>query len=121
MPGPFVKFFVEPLKGETDNRELRTAKLEKLCRIADATDTRAATAACVMGYFDGERLELMRGELHGVIADHPRGENGFGWDAIFCPDGFGGKTRGEMTPSDDAVTYATIKPFAALRQLLTSL
>jgi non-canonical purine NTP pyrophosphatase (RdgB/HAM1 family) len=110
LPGPFVKFFVGAQDG-----------LEKLCRIADTLPSRSAMAACVFGYYNGERLELMRGELHGVIADHPRGTNGFGWDAIFCPDGFGGKTRAELTPSDDAATYATIKPFAALRELLRSL
>ena len=123
LPGPFIKFYVEPDTGagETDSGETRTERLERLCRIADSTATRRATAACVMGYYDGERLELMRGELHGTIADHPRGTNSFGWDAVFCPDGFGGNTRAELTPSDDAATYATIKPFAALRELLASL
>lgn len=110
LPGPFVRFFVDAEDG-----------LEKLCRMADTLPSRSATAACVFGYFDGERLELMRGELHGTIAEHPRGSNGFGWDAIFCPDGFDGKTRAELTPADDAVTYATIKPFTALRELLLSI
>jgi len=110
LPGPFVKFFV----GSEDG-------LEKICRIADTLPTRKATAVCVFGYYDGKRLELLRGNLHGTIAEHPKGSGGFGWDAIFCPDGFGGKTRAELTPSDDAKTYATLKPFSALRNLLTSL
>lgn len=110
LPGPFVKFYVEQENG-----------LEKLCRNLDNLPNRGATAACVFGYYDGERLELLRGELHGTIADHPRGVNGFGWDAIFCPDGYDGQTRAELTPSDDAATYASIKPFEALRQLLTNL
>jgi len=123
LPGPFIKYYVEPdvESGETDSWENREKRLETMCRIADGTKNRRATAACVMGYYDGERLELLRGELHGTIAEHPRGDNGFGWDAIFCPDGFDGKTRAELTPSDDAATYATIKPFAALRELLTRL
>lgn len=110
LPGPFIKFYVEQPDG-----------LEKLCRSLDGFDNRGATAACIFGYYDGRRLELLRGELHGTIADHPRGNNGFGWDAIFCPDGYGGLTRAEMTPSDDAATYATIKPFTALREFLTNL
>lgn len=123
LPGPFIKYYVEPdtTAGEADSEDVCTRHLETLCRIADATQTRRATAACVMGYYDGVRLELLRGELHGVIADHPRGINGFGWDAIFCPDGFDGKTRAELTPSDDAATYATIKPITLLKELLTSL
>lgn len=110
LPGPFIKFFVEQADG-----------LELLCRMLDGFSDRGAKAACVFGYFAGERLELMRGELHGTIAHQPRGTNGFGWDAIFCPDGYGGKTRAEMNPSDDAATYATIKPFDALRTFLTNI
>jgi inosine triphosphate pyrophosphatase len=110
LPGPFIKFFVEQDDG-----------LELLCRNLDGLANRGAVAACVFGYYDGERLELLRGELHGTIADHPRGTNGFGWDAIFCPDGYGGKTRAELTPDEDEATYATIKPFKALRELLLNL
>lgn len=110
LPGTFIKFFVDAQDG-----------LEKLCRMCDGFTDRGAKAACVFGYFDGERLEFFRGGLHGAVADHPRGENGFGWDRIFCPDGFEGKTRAELTPSDDEKTYATIKPFAALRTFLHSL
>ena len=109
LPGPFIKYFVDTPDG-----------LEKLCRMCDGLDTRGALASCVFGYFDGEKLEFFSGKLHGQIVDHPRGKNGFGWDAIFCPDGFGGKTRAELTPSDDEKTYATIKPFAELRYFLSS-
>ena len=110
LPGPFIKFFVEADEG-----------LEKLCRMLDSFDTRAAEAACVFGYYDGEQLELFRGSLRGEIAEHPRGENGFGWDKIFIPDGYGDKTRAELSPSDDAKTYATIKPFYELREFLNTL
>lgn len=123
MPGPFIKFYIEPdpSRGEQDNEATRNMKLERFCRLADSSPARRATAACVIGYYDGDRLELLRGELRGTIANHPRGQNGFGWDAVFCPDGYGGKTRAELAPSDDAKTYATIKPLDALRNLLTSL
>ena len=110
LPGPFIKFYVEQPNG-----------LEKLCRSLDGLEDRTARAECVFGYYDGEHLELIMGGLEGSIADHPRGESGFGWDAIFCPDGYGGKTRAEMTPSEDAATYATIKPFTALREFLGKL
>lgn len=110
LPGPFVKFFVEQPDG-----------MEKLCRMLDGFDDRSAIGGCVFGYYDGSQLELLAGSLRGTIADQPRGGGGFGWDQIFCPDGYGGKTRAELGEEDDAITYATIKPFAALRELLTSL
>lgn len=107
LPGPFIKFFVEMPDG-----------LEKLCRMADGLKDRSARAECIFGYFDGHEVTLLRGGLEGSIAMHPRGENGFGWDRIFEPEGYGGKTRAELTPSDDAATYASIKPFAKLREFL---
>jgi len=110
LPGPFIKYFVTASNGH-----------EQLCRIADTLSSRDATASCVFGYYDGQRLELLRGELHGSIAQQPTGTNGFGWDTIFCPDGYGGKTRAELSPHDDATTYALLKPFAALRNVLQSL
>lgn len=110
LPGPFVKFFVDAPNG-----------LENMCRICDGLENRRAEAACVFGYFDGVEMKLLRGGLRGEIAMHPRGDNGFGWDRIFCPDGYDGKTRAEMDPSDDQQTYATIKPFMALREFLNSL
>ena len=103
LPGPFIKFFAEQPGG-----------LEKLCRMLDGFEDRRAEAECVFGYYDGSILELLRGGLQGTIADHPRGENGFGWDQIFCPDGFNGKTRAELEPADDEVTYKIIKPLDEL-------
>lgn len=110
LPGPFIKFFVDTPDG-----------LEKLCRILDTLKNRRASAACVYGYYDGTRLELFRGGLDGEIADSPRGDGGFGWDKIFCPDGYNGRTRAELHPDEDQATYATIKPYAALREFLSTL
>ncbi len=107
LPGPFIKFFVEAPNG-----------LENLCRMLDGFDDRSAVAACVFGYYDGEQIKLFRAELGGVIAKHPVGSGGFGWDKIFCPDGYGGKTRAELTPDKDAGTF---KPIDTVRQFLTTL
>jgi inosine triphosphate pyrophosphatase len=110
LPGPFVRYFVDAPGG-----------LENMCRMLDGFEDRRARAECVFGYYDGERLELFRGGLNGTVARMPRGENGYGWDKIFEPEGYAGKTRAELTPSDDAKTYATIKPFEALRRFLKDL
>ena len=110
LPGPFVKFFVNVEDG-----------LEKMCRMCDGLNNRSATASCVFGYFDGKRLELFKGTLSGSIAVHPAGDSGFGWDKIFCPAGYGGRTRAELTPEEDEQTYTTIKPFAKVREFLLSL
>ena len=107
LPGPFVKFFVEAPDG-----------LESMCRMLDGFPTRKARAECVFGYYDGKDLQLFHGGLNGSIATSPRGENGYGWDKIFEPEGYTGKTRAELDPDGDEATYATIKPLAALREFL---
>jgi inosine triphosphate pyrophosphatase len=107
LPGPFVKFFIEMPNG-----------LENMCRMLDAFDSRAARAEAVFGYFDGTTLKLFRASLGGTIAAHPRGENGYGWDMIFEPEGYAGKTRAELSAEDDTATYELIKPLAALREFL---
>ncbi len=104
LPGTFIKFFVDEVPFET------------ICRMLDGL-SRDATARCVFGYYDGSRLEHFEGSLKGVIAEHPRGDNGYGWDKIFIPDGYE-QTRAEMNEEDDKETYLMIKPFAALKTFL---
>ena len=48
---------------------------------------RRATATCSIAYFDGERLVTASGACRGTIAPAPRGSGGFGWDALFIPEG----------------------------------
>ena len=110
LPGTFIKFFVDAPDG-----------LEKLCRMIDSFENKGAEAACVYGYYDGQTLKLFRGGLRGTIATSPRGEGGFGWDKIFCPDGYEGRTRAELSLTEDEATYATIKPYTALRAFLKDL
>lgn len=107
LPGPFIKFFVEAEDG-----------LERLCRMLDGFDDRSARAECVYGYYDGETLQVFRGGLDGMIVSHPRGNGGYGWDTIFAPQGYEGKTRAELDEKGDEATYVQIKPYAALRAFL---
>jgi non-canonical purine NTP pyrophosphatase (RdgB/HAM1 family) len=84
LPGTLIKWFEQELG------------LEGLCRLLDGYPSRAATGQVLYGLFDGTTLETFYGETKGLIADHPRGENGFGWDPIFIPAGYT-RTRGELT------------------------
>jgi inosine triphosphate pyrophosphatase len=110
LPGPFVKFFVEQPDG-----------LEKMCRMLDAFSDRSARGECMYGYYDGNHLELLHGSIDGQIADHPRGDGGYGWDKVFCPEGYGGRTRAELTEAEYATLYEIIRPLPALREFLKSL
>jgi non-canonical purine NTP pyrophosphatase (RdgB/HAM1 family) len=107
LPGPFVKYFVNSHDG-----------LENMCRMLDGFTDRRAVARSVFALYDGHELTLLEGALEGTIAEHPRGEGGFGWDAIFCPEGYDGKTRAELAKQQDIETYKTIKPIDELRKLM---
>ncbi len=107
LPGPFVKFFVNEEQGP-----------ERMCRMLDGFENRRAIAACMIGYFDGKKMKLIEGSISGVVAEHPRGAGGYGFDRVFEPDGFNGSTAAELEGVDYDKYYATIKPFAELREFL---
>jgi non-canonical purine NTP pyrophosphatase (RdgB/HAM1 family) len=109
LPGPFIKFFA----GENIEEGLR-----KACRMLDGFDNKGAVATCTFGFFDGSTFELFEGRIKGSIAREPRGENGFGFDLIFVPNGFDGKTAAELNESEYDTYYTTIKPFTAIRRFL---
>ncbi len=108
LPGPFIKWFVE-------NPGLRaTAKM------LDGFSDKSATATCTWAYFDGAKLEFIEGFQYGTIAPEPRGSGGWGWDAIFIPDG-NTITRGEMAIEQYEKSYTDSKNYPALRELLKNL
>ncbi|MBP9853166.1 MAG: XTP/dITP diphosphohydrolase [Patescibacteria group bacterium] len=110
LPGAFIKFFVEQDNG-----------FEKICRMGDGLASRQAIAWSVFAYYDGQTMRLFRGSLKGTIAQHSSGIERFGWDCIFCPDGYNGLTRSELSEADNEKTYKQIKPLDEIREFLTSL
>jgi inosine triphosphate pyrophosphatase len=107
LPGPFVKFFVTAEDGQN-----------KMCRLLDGFDDRSAYASAVYAYYDGTEMRTFVGRLNGMIAASPRGGGGYGWDGVFEPEGYGGKTRAELSPEDDDESYAKIRDFPGLRAFL---
>ena len=106
LPGTFIKWFLERLHPEG------------LCRLADADGKRLATAACAYAYYDGTELTLFTGSKAGTIAESPRGDEGFGWNPVFIPEG-ANLTLGEIDEASFTEVYMTIKPIAEVREFLT--
>jgi XTP/dITP diphosphohydrolase len=95
-----------------DNR----AKL--LRELAGVADRRAAFRTCVLVRRpDGSEL-VVDGTCSGVITEAPRGDRGFGYDAVFVPDDGDGRTFAEMT---DGEKHAISHRGRAFRNLLTVL
>jgi XTP/dITP diphosphohydrolase len=87
FPGPFIKYW-EQLGG-----------LVSICRAVDGFADRGAVATCVLGVCDDTGARVVEGRIAGTISREPRGSNGFGWDAIFIPEGHE-RTFGEMSAAE---------------------
>lgn len=107
LPGPFIKFFVT-----------MPDYADKMCRLLDGMTDRGATAACAYGFFDGESIQFFTGAIDGQIANNPRGSSGYGFDRVFEPQGFRGRTAGELNDADYDAYYSTIKPFEDVKDFL---
>ena len=93
FPGPYVRWLLEAAGGRG------------LAAIAYALNNRAAKAQCCVAYWNGSEGHVFMGETSGEILVQPRGEQYFGWDAWFLPEG-SKKTFAEMTADEkDAVSH----------------
>jgi XTP/dITP diphosphohydrolase len=107
LPGALIKWF------------LTTAGNEGICRMLSAFEDRSAIAEVCLGYFDGSDFRLFAGQVEGVIVTKPRGSDGFGWDAIFQPDGYA-RTFAEMTPEEAGVVNMRLQAARQFRDHLDS-
>ena len=75
-------------------------RIAKLLKEMEGKENRRARFVCVIAIAaNGEVIETFEGEVKGTILDAPRGENGFGYDPIFQPDGFD-KSFAELTQEE---------------------
>ena len=86
LPGPLIKWVIKEL-GTTGTYSLfKKGKKQK------------AIALCHLGVADGDALYFFEGKIEGSFVA-PRGNKGFGWDAVFQPTG-SDKTFAEMEPAE---------------------
>lgn len=83
LPGPYINDFSKKL----GNRGL--------IDLISQHGSRNAIAQTTLVYIDADREQEFIGEVKGKITYRPRGENGFGWDPVFIPEG-SEKTFAEM-------------------------
>lgn len=87
---------VEALKGKPGVKSARYAKgsdadrCRKLLKELEGKDNRNAKFVCVVVCFDPQKQarHVFRGECKGMITTDMKGENGFGYDPIFVPEGY---------------------------------
>ncbi len=76
-----------------------------------------AAFVCAATYYDGNAVITAVGRLKGEIIKEYRGQNGFGYDPIFKPEGYE-KTLAEITLEEKNKISHRGKAFSELKQLL---
>ena len=88
--------------------------VEKLLRELQDAQDRSARFYCVIALAKrGQLMTTVAGEVAGTITKSPRGENGFGYDPIFVPNGFC-ETFAELTSETKNKISHRAKAAAAL-------
>jgi non-canonical purine NTP pyrophosphatase (RdgB/HAM1 family) len=89
LPGTFVRWFFESIGNEG------------LAKMLHGYDNRNAIAETCFALCDESGIHLFRNWIRGTVANEPKGENGFGWNPIFIPDG-ASKTYAEMCAEEQS-------------------
>lgn len=87
LPGALIKWFIDNVGNDG------------ILKMLSPFDSKEAFVTTAIGYCDENGSQVFTGEVTGSIADIVRGENGFGYDAIFIPKG-SDKTFAEMTDNE---------------------
>lgn len=100
-PGVYTANWAETEDGTRDFA-MAMAKVETALADKGATETKDRTARFVsvlcLAWPDGH-TELFRGEVEGHVVWPPRGDQGFGYDPVFQPEGYE-TTFGEMSAEE---------------------
>jgi XTP/dITP diphosphohydrolase len=116
-PGVYSARFAGEGATYADNVAMLLADLARV-GATTPTDRRARfRSVAFVAYPDGSEV-WVEGEVTGVITPDARGTGGFGYDPLFAPDGFDGRTFAEMTPDEKHSVSHRGRAFRALADRL---
>ncbi|MCK6639815.1 MAG: RdgB/HAM1 family non-canonical purine NTP pyrophosphatase [Bacteroidia bacterium] len=107
-PGVFSARYAGPQRNDADN-------INKLLSELKGKPSRKARFRTVIAFVNGDEQQLFEGIVNGRISEQLKGENGFGYDPVFVPDG-GEQTFAEMSLTDkNAISHRgrAFRAFAA--------
>ena len=115
-PGIHAARFAGPDATYADN----VAKLlRELEGVYPALRTARFATVAIARWPDGREIAV-RGEVEGVIAAAPAGENGFGYDPVFVPTEGDGRSFAQMSADEKHAISHRGRAFAALAQALST-
>ena len=114
-PGVYSSRFAGPGASYADNCALLLNRLRGV-----PPRRRMARFRSVIAFVrqDGSE-QLVEGTVHGVILEAPRGDQGFGYDPVFLPDGYD-RTFAEMSLAEKNQISHRARALASLKPLLAA-
>lgn len=103
--------------GENCDDSKNNAKLLSLLEGVQYSQRKAKFVSVITMVFPDGRKLVARGECKGHILDMPRGQNGFGYDPLFVPNGFQ-RTFAQLTPEEKNKISHRAKALKKLEALL---
>ena len=117
-PGVYSARFAGEGATYADNVAMLVSELDRVGAITPDTRRARFRSVAFVAWPDGSEL-WVEGEVTGVITPDPQGEGGFGYDPLFAPDGFDGRTFAQMTPDEKHSVSHRGRAFRALAERLT--
>ena len=105
LPGALVKWFEQ------------SVGCGGMLKMLEPFENRKAVAQCLVAVYDGREILIGKGEVTGTVADRLRGDNGFGWDVLFIPEGQD-RTYAEMTTEEKNAISHRRRAFESLKKIL---
>ncbi len=111
-PGIYsARYSGENATDKENNRKL-------ILRLLHLPQPHKAKFVCAAVYFDGRNLLKSEGEIGGQIIHELRGENGFGYDPLFLPDGHNQTTAELELGEKNKISHRSLA-FRALFKMIT--
>ena len=116
-PGVYSARFAGEGATYADNVAMLLSELERVGASTPGERRARFRSVAFVAYPDGSEL-WVEGEVSGVISPDARGDGGFGYDPLFAPDGFDGRTFAQMTPEEKHSVSHRGRAFRALADRL---
>jgi len=118
-PGVYSARFAGEDATYADNVTKMLTELERVGAADESARRARFRSVAFVAYPDGSEL-FVDGEVAGTITSESRGNGGFGYDPIFAPDGFDGRTFAEMSSDEKHAVSHRGRAFRALADRLAA-
>ncbi len=119
-PGVYTARYAGESKDPSANMDKLLAVLADMEQKGEPVYGRKARFRTVVAYIDANgSVHTIEGILNGCISKEKSGSEGFGYDPVFAPEGYGGKTLADISLAEKNAISHRGKAMRALKELLT--